>query len=201
MSNESQFMARAARLDGSALAGGLAPASPSARYVLPQYEERTAYGYKRQDPYTKLFEDRIIFLGVQIDDASANGVALDLGTLFVTPFNGLRLGASISNFGTKMQIGGPLVPIDIDEGQAGNNESVTAVISTDEFDMPLTMRVGLATGHGQVHRVDHDGARCSEPRAVRLRRATAGREIDEAWCWPLYSVSVTGSPPASGGSW
>jgi len=78
VSIESQFMARAGRLDGSALAGGLAPAAPSARYVLPQYEERTAYGYKRQDPYTKLFEDRIIFLGVQIDDASADDVMAQL---------------------------------------------------------------------------------------------------------------------------
>ncbi len=78
MSTESQFMARAGRLDGSALAGGMAPTSPSSRYVLPQYEERTAYGYKRQDPYTKLFEDRIIFLGVQIDDASADDVMAQL---------------------------------------------------------------------------------------------------------------------------
>jgi ATP-dependent protease ClpP protease subunit len=39
-------------------------------YILPQFEERTSYGVKRVDPYTKLFEDRIIFLGVQIDDAS-----------------------------------------------------------------------------------------------------------------------------------
>src|SRR5699024_6973738 len=44
---------------------------PSNRYVLPQFEERTSYGMKRTDPYTKLFEDRIIFLGVQVDDASA----------------------------------------------------------------------------------------------------------------------------------
>ncbi|HLS50002.1 MAG TPA: ATP-dependent Clp protease proteolytic subunit, partial [Actinomycetaceae bacterium] len=51
---------------------------PGARYVLPQFEERTAYGYKRQDPYTKLFEDRIIFLGVQIDDASADDVMAQL---------------------------------------------------------------------------------------------------------------------------
>ncbi len=50
------------------------PLAPSSRYILPQYEERTAYGTKRQDPYTKLFEDRIIFLGVQIDDASADDV-------------------------------------------------------------------------------------------------------------------------------
>jgi ATP-dependent Clp protease protease subunit len=49
-----------------------------ARYILPSFEERTAYGYKRQDPYAKLFEDRIIFLGVQIDDASADDVMAQL---------------------------------------------------------------------------------------------------------------------------
>ena len=44
---------------------------PSARYILPEFEERTSYGFKRHNPYTKLFEDRIVFLGVQVDDASA----------------------------------------------------------------------------------------------------------------------------------
>ncbi len=51
---------------------------PEARYVLPSFEERTAYGFKRQDPYAKLFEDRIIFLGVQVDDASADDVMAQL---------------------------------------------------------------------------------------------------------------------------
>ena len=51
---------------------------PQSRYVLPQFEERTAYGYKRQDPYAKLFEDRIIFLGVQVDDASADDIMAQL---------------------------------------------------------------------------------------------------------------------------
>ena len=51
---------------------------PTSRYVLPQYEERTPYGFKRQDPYTKLFDDRIIFLGVQVDDASADDVMAQL---------------------------------------------------------------------------------------------------------------------------
>ena len=36
------------------------------RYILPTIEEKTAYGYKRLDPYTKLFEERIIFLGQQL---------------------------------------------------------------------------------------------------------------------------------------
>jgi ATP-dependent Clp protease, protease subunit len=58
--------------------GGVAPQGPSSRYILPQFEERTPYGYKRSDPYTKLFEDRIIFLGVQIDDASADDIMAQL---------------------------------------------------------------------------------------------------------------------------
>ena len=59
------------------LPGAVTPAN-EARYILPTFEERTAYGYKRQDPYAKLFEDRIIFLGVQIDDASADDVMAQL---------------------------------------------------------------------------------------------------------------------------
>ena len=51
---------------------------PESRYILPSFEERTAYGFKRQDPYAKLFEDRIVFLGVQIDDASADDVMAQL---------------------------------------------------------------------------------------------------------------------------
>ncbi|KPN18393.1 MULTISPECIES: ATP-dependent Clp protease proteolytic subunit [Arthrobacter] len=58
--------------------GSAAPQMPTSRYVLPQFEERTPYGFKRQDPYTKLFEDRIIFLGVQVDDASADDVMAQL---------------------------------------------------------------------------------------------------------------------------
>ncbi|CAN5176650.1 ATP-dependent Clp protease proteolytic subunit [soil metagenome] len=57
---------------------GIARPSAESRYILPTFEERTAYGYKRQDPYAKLFEDRIVFLGVQIDDASADDVMAQL---------------------------------------------------------------------------------------------------------------------------
>lgn len=53
----------------------------TSRYVLPTIEERTTYGYKRLDPYTKLFEERIIFLGQAIDDTVANDVMAQLLTL------------------------------------------------------------------------------------------------------------------------
>jgi len=52
--------------------------TPSSRYVLPSFVERTSYGVKEMNPYNKLFEERIIFLGVQIDDASANDVMAQL---------------------------------------------------------------------------------------------------------------------------
>jgi ATP-dependent Clp protease, protease subunit len=47
-------------------------------YVIPQWEERTSYGYRRIDPYAKLFEDRIIFLGTPISDEIANAVMAQL---------------------------------------------------------------------------------------------------------------------------
>ncbi|GAB2687136.1 ATP-dependent Clp protease proteolytic subunit [Saccharopolyspora gloriosae] len=51
---------------------------PQSRYVLPSFVERTAYGVKESNPYNKLFEERIVFLGVQVDDASANDVMAQL---------------------------------------------------------------------------------------------------------------------------
>jgi ATP-dependent Clp protease protease subunit len=60
------------------LPSGITSAAPSARYVLPQFTERTTQGTKTWDPYSKLFEERIIFLGVQIDDASADDVMAQL---------------------------------------------------------------------------------------------------------------------------
>jgi len=59
-------------------ANAMTPFSPQARYILPQFTERTPQGYKQYDPYAKLFEERIIFVGVQIDDASADDVMAQL---------------------------------------------------------------------------------------------------------------------------
>ena len=52
--------------------------NPQSRYILPSFTERTSYGYREQHPYNKLFEDRIIFLGVQVDDASADDIMAQL---------------------------------------------------------------------------------------------------------------------------
>ncbi|MGV9253896.1 ATP-dependent Clp protease proteolytic subunit [Streptomyces sp. NPDC003697] len=58
--------------DRPALTFGGAP--PQARYVVPRFVERTAQGTREYDPYSKLYEERIVFLGAEIDDTSANDV-------------------------------------------------------------------------------------------------------------------------------
>ena len=62
-----------------AYAGGVQPVE--SRYIVPSFVERTTYGVKEMNPYNKLFEERIIFLGVQIDDTSANDIMAQLLTL------------------------------------------------------------------------------------------------------------------------
>jgi ATP-dependent Clp protease, protease subunit len=49
-----------------------------ARHVLPSFVERTSYGVQETNPYSKLFEGRIVFLGTQIDDAAANDIMAQL---------------------------------------------------------------------------------------------------------------------------
>ncbi|HEY3682387.1 MAG TPA: ATP-dependent Clp protease proteolytic subunit [Streptosporangiaceae bacterium] len=48
------------------------------RYIVPSFVEHTSYGAKEQNPYNKLFEERIVFLGVQVDDTSANDIIAQL---------------------------------------------------------------------------------------------------------------------------
>lgn len=84
-SEEAKFAARTDRLAGRQGVAGFMPdaaraaqPAPTNRYIMPQFVEKTPYGMKTQDAYSRLFEDRIIFLGVQVDDASADDVMAQL---------------------------------------------------------------------------------------------------------------------------
>lgn len=85
------------------------------------------------------------YVNERIWNSSAVGFAVDVGTLFTTPFPGLKFGAGITNFGSKMRISGDdlLVLKDISPNN-GNNPNVNANMSTDYFDLPLTLRIGVA---------------------------------------------------------
>ncbi len=43
----------------------------SPRRILPSFIEHFSFRGQESNPYNKLFEERIIFLGVQVDAASA----------------------------------------------------------------------------------------------------------------------------------
>ena len=136
-SEEAQFVARAERLAGPTGVVGFQRAAareaafaPQNRYVLPQFEEKTPYGYKRQDPYTRLFEDRIIFMGVQVDDTSADDIMAQL----------LVLESQDPNRDVMMYINSP----------GGSMTAMTAIYDTMQYikcDVS-TICVGLAASMG-----------------------------------------------------
>ncbi len=102
--------------------------------------------------YAKFITDRFIvganfkYIREDISNSSAQGIAFDIGTIFTTPFYGIRFASSISNYGTKMQMSGDdlLVRHDTDPGRNGNNESLDAYLSTDAFELPLRLQIGLS---------------------------------------------------------
>lgn len=77
---------------------------------------------------------------------SATAFAVDMGVLYNTPFPGITLGMSITNFGSKMQMGGQnsIVLIDQDEDNGGNNDKIPANLQMDEWDLPLGFKVGVS---------------------------------------------------------
>jgi hypothetical protein len=102
-----------------------------------------SYSIKLTDRFSIGFNGK--YIQETIANNHAKGMAIDIGTLFLTPF-GFRLGTSISNFGPKMKMTGDdlLTPVDVNETIEGNNESVTGYLSTDYFDLPLLLRVGIS---------------------------------------------------------
>lgn len=102
--------------------------------------------------FARMLTDRFMigFNGKYIEEnifnSKATGMAIDVGVLFLMPFEGLRLGMSISNFGAKMQMAGDdlLVKVDIDQTLNGNNDQINARIETNRYDLPLLFRFGAA---------------------------------------------------------
>ena len=82
----------------------------------------------------------------QIWHSTASGVAFDIGVLYKAFFKNIKLGMSISNFGTDMQMDGRdmLVQHDISPSVAGNNENINANLETDKFPLPILFRMGLS---------------------------------------------------------
>jgi len=76
---------------------------------------------------------------------NAQGFALDIGALYkIDILNEFRIGANISNFGTKMKLSGRDI-LEVKSVGAGNQGNlINTEIVLDEFSLPLIFRVGVA---------------------------------------------------------
>ena len=85
------------------------------------------------------------YINQSIWHESASTFAFDVGLLFITGFNNMRLGMSMTNFGGDMKMDGQdlLNTIDIDPSNSGSNKALVASLKTDSWPIPLAFRVGV----------------------------------------------------------
>jgi hypothetical protein len=86
------------------------------------------------------------YVSQQIWNETASAFTFDVGLLFVTDFNGMRLGMSMSNFGSDLKLDGKdlLERVDIDPTHSGSNKTLVGSLKTDSWPTPLLFRVGVA---------------------------------------------------------
>jgi len=86
------------------------------------------------------------YISERIFHSRAAGFGFDVGTMFITPFRDIRFGVSISNVGTGLQMHGEDLNtyVDVAPNKEGNNENIVARLKTDEFGLPIIMRMGVA---------------------------------------------------------
>lgn len=103
-----------------------------------------SYSFSLTDRFSIGFTGKYIYQ--QIWKEAAQGFAIDMGTLFITGFHNMRIGAVLSNFGSDMRMVGDdlLVYYDLDPTKMGNNERTFAELKTDAWPLPLTFQAGLA---------------------------------------------------------
>ncbi|MFH1196245.1 MAG: PorV/PorQ family protein [bacterium] len=86
------------------------------------------------------------YIRENIYNSSAGGFAFDIGTIFTTPFYGVKFASSITNFGTKMKMSGDdlLVRYDQDYNNTGDNNQLDADLRTESYELPLRLQIGLS---------------------------------------------------------
>ncbi len=86
------------------------------------------------------------YIRQKIFNSTSSTAAVDFGMLFRTPFRSMDFGMSISNFGGDLVLSGTDTEIEVDVApeQFGNNDRILANLTTEKFQLPLTLRVGLA---------------------------------------------------------
>jgi len=103
-----------------------------------------AWAVNLTDNFSIGFNPKII--SQSIWKMSATAFAVDMGVLYNTPFQGITLGMSITNFGSKMEMQGQnsIILVDLDEENGGNNDKIPSNLQMDAWDLPLGFKVGVS---------------------------------------------------------
>lgn len=116
-----------------------------------------ALGYGRQVTPRFSAGGQVNYAQETIWHTSASTLTFNVGTLFRMSENGLRIGSSLSNFGTRGGFDGRDLRFTYDNvpGQNGDNSTLPAERFTDSFAVPVLFRVGLGlpVALGEDHRM------------------------------------------------
>ncbi len=110
------------------------------------YDMAIGLGYARQITDRFSAGGQVKYIRESISQSAATGVAFDLGLIFQSEWNDLRIGASISNFGPDMQLTGDDLRTKLDphETTGSNPEDVPLFLETINYSLPIQFQVGTA---------------------------------------------------------
>jgi hypothetical protein len=120
------------------------PDGDGRRWSYSAFSMGLSYARSLTDRFSIGFTAKYIHEGLW--NMSSSGFAFDIGTIYTTTFNGLKIGASISNFGTKMRLDGQDITFNnVPSGEQGQGpQNVQSIYKTESYDIPLQFRIGLA---------------------------------------------------------
>jgi opacity protein-like surface antigen len=114
-------------------------------------ERWSAYDYAVGLTFASALTDRFSFgltvkyINQQIWHTSGGAVAMDVGVNYLTAWDGVKLGMSISNFGSELQLSGRDLDSTIDPDEGNENvDRVPVSYKTGSYPLPITFRVGVA---------------------------------------------------------
>lgn len=108
------------------------------------YAITTSYGFNITNEFSVGFTGK--YVGQKIWNMTASNIAFDIGVLYLTPLKGLQLGMSVTNISSKVKFNGKdnFIYYSYDPNKNGNSDKIFAEIKMDDWDLPLTYRVGLS---------------------------------------------------------
>ncbi|MFA5833213.1 MAG: PorV/PorQ family protein [Bacteroidota bacterium] len=120
------------------------PEGDGRRWSYSAFSMGLSYARSLTDRFSIGFTAKYIREGIW--NMSSSGFAFDIGTIYTTTFNGLKIGASISNFGTKMRLDGQDISFNnYPTGEQGQGpQNIQSLYKTEAYDIPLQFRIGLA---------------------------------------------------------